>query len=238
MARETTGHFSTGAYGNDDARSCLGFAGQGTGGAKYIWFDADWRGVVDDDFNIILTFSNIKIGQTHTFNSPYQFYLAVVPGQQTMPNSVPGNAKASKGYSINLSNGYPEGTTYVDWQQNIGTFGPFNIGKTNQFSYDNQGRIIVYLGGCTTYSVDDPVYPVSMPIYLGDNFIEITDYYPWGRMINNEWKSHNRPSGSLKRMVNKQYVDIKNASVAGRDDHGFVKKNGIWVKSPITGSQS
>lgn len=234
-----TGHFSTGSYGNDNTRSCLGFAGQGSGGAKQIWVDADWTVQIDDSYNLTLTLSNLKIGQTDTLDSDYQFYFAVVPGEQTMPNSIPSNARASKSYSIDLGG---IGANRISWTRNLANFGPFNIGKADQYIYNDQGDLEIFIGGCSTYHVDDPVYPKSMPIYLSSGdvnnpFVSYTDYYPWGRYLSGVWKSHNRTGGSLKRYSGGKWVDVKNATIAGRTDHGFTRHSNAWVKSPITGTQ-
>ena len=95
----------------------------------------------------------------------------------------------------------------------------------------------VYVSGICLFNDDAPGgvkwnRSVRIPVSGLRDFLE---YYPWARYVGGEWRSHNRPGGSLKR-YNGGWKDVKNSQGPGASK-GFRHNGSTWAKSPKTGRE-
>lgn len=81
----------------------------------------------------------------------------------------------------------------------------------------------------------DPMTSAKITV-TGSWVPQIFEYYPWGRLISNEWWSHNRNGGSLTR-YNSGWQDVKNVQGNAGDSKGFRYDGSQWNVSPKTGRE-
>ena len=114
---------------------------------------------------------------------------------------------------------------------NLATDASWGNDETGYYGY-------VYVGGCCLFNDSPPGIdtdynaPKAIRIY---GLQAALDYYPWGRHIGGEWRSHNRSGGSLKR-YNGGWKDVKNSHGSGASK-GFRHNGSTWAKSPKTGRE-
>lgn len=230
MANSASGHFS---------QVCCGFAAQGSTRVHPIDVNVscDWTLDWNNLDNLVLTLSNLVFTGVEPINQNYyDWYLSCVSGEFVMNESGPvgGTTYAtSSWYHVKHGSGNPSNGR-ADFSYNAGTI-VWDIGPLERFSFDDDGNLDIWIGGCSTYSVTEPVYPESAKITLkSDTPIKrLMEWYPWQRMISGEWLSLNRDVGSLTSMKNGSWKDIKNSDMDRAE--GFVYNNG-WKKSPKSGN--
>ncbi len=77
----------------------------------------------------------------------------------------------------------------------------------------------------------------SVPIRVDDDWVpQIFEYFPWGRLIDGEWWSHNRNGGKLSR-YNSKWADVKNIQGDSSKSKGFRHDGTQWNMSPKTGKE-
>lgn len=257
-AKTFTGHIVSGVFGDYTQESCLGFAGSGTSSAtaKYIEFSFDWQIDIDTKGEMTFQMSNMHCRQQEIYNNYYDFWLGIFADRHVLGQHPPAECIYSEEppFSVDNTGGLPQGTQHILLDSDVtpGTFGPVNLGKATDWSYNEADEsVTIWIGGCTRYDQTDPIYPVSIPITLknGDNQGGGTPdpgpsgccwYYPWA-IFKGAWKSHNRSGGALK-IKKSSWSDCMNRYEHHDEDidHGAVANgqyyNGGWRQSDITGS--
>jgi len=91
---------------------------------------------------------------------------------------------------------------------------------------------ILYLSGTGTYSVTTPIYPQVVAITIPGLLAPISDYYPWSRYLDGEYKSCNRSGGSFTCYDGSAWQGIKNSDTSG---NAWYYKDSTWVICPKIG---
>lgn len=118
--------------------------------------------------------------------------------------------------------------------------GWYYAGKVEDLERDGNSAIYLYVAypventGGTVNTLDISSYQIR----IDDSSVvpSIFEYYPWGRIISNEWRSHNRQGGSLKR-YNSGWQDVKNTYGSTANSKGFRYNGSSWDISPVTGRE-
>lgn len=242
---------------------CCGFAASGTSSDLYphdVNVSCNWTLDWSNLDSMILTLDNLVFTSSNLKNNYYDWYFGVVSGSSLMEKNGPRDADMITRMDVNgaiCGDGNPA-SGRSDFVYNAGSV-VWNIGSLYRYDsngeklkdedgnyllryeFDSNGNLVIWLGGCSTYNVDKPVYPYSKPISFYANpplRDQILKYFPWERRISNVWYSLNREgststSAGLFRIRNGAWSPVTNIET-GNDDHGFRYNNG-WQKSPKSG---
>ena len=115
----------------------------------------------------------------------------------------------------------------------------YYVGNINDLESDRRTYFNLYVAfpvRNTTGEVNFDELDAYKITVTGSFVPEIFEYYPWARLISNEWWSHNRTGGSLKR-YNSGWKDIKNVYGSASSSKGFRYNGSSWAVSPKTGRE-
>lgn len=241
-------HINTGSYTDGDAPSAAALPGSGGLSAKYILCQVGINLVVADNLHVYIAINGGSISSSSVRVTTYtRGYFAARPQQFQM-----GEDQTGKFYgNFNMSNegaggeyapiSYTFPTTTLpevgaEWSGN----GYTDLGHISNFSWvegSNDGYLYTACTFLYSSPISDPIFPTPVRITL-PNFKRFYNYFAGAIRKSNGFQSCDRAGGNMQIRKNGAWRDCKNQfGDASSQDTVFIRKNGTFIKSALTGSK-
>lgn len=245
----TTGSISKGSKDDRDQPSFIGFAGDGSSvaTARYIKCTFNWKFTLNDDGSCVLDMYDFHY-ESYLLNSSYTWYISLLDasGSQTMGTSAPDNAIVTMYDEYDFGG---NGSDRVNFDYRSSKHLTWRCPDIKPYLNDNY-ELILYVGGCSTYSVTDPVYPVSIALNFQGNppIVTLFDYYPWerysesgssgGGSVDVEQGGSGDGSIEIKPKAGSPGWVSLNRNGSDTDSSGLHRIDGSWVRETNRQGQS
>lgn len=257
-----------GALGNKHGSGCVGVAGEGLP-AAYYYTHGNLTIRQNSDGTIDVNQTSLTVEQNEISNAEadgswaedtWWFHgLYISRSSFTLKDGPSGPSGYGSGVKVwnagkisHQGQGSGNATSHYSWLSGGSSTGWQRIASSINDLQHNAANTEIYLyaGGLIDYS-NTPTTSISIPAAkitlqstgTGGNddptIPTLFEYYPWQRMINNEWYSLNREGGTsnsagLFRLVGSYNKCTNIQGGATANQHGFTYNNG-WQVSPKSG---
>lgn len=257
LAGTITGVSQTGEVGDPNSwanatvsfgkKSAMGLPGSAGNLATYCYCRFRWTVRVYDDMSVTLQITDFTAEQNWIAGAlyPVAFYAGTRKWYWQWENG----AMHAK-YDAAYPGDYIRYTNMQEWT--IGVPDPhgrfywtFNTDEKDickltdiGWSLEHQNAGNLYVSGIGLYSgVTQASYPEPVKIEV-PNLKVYLDYFPMAVRKSSNWKSCNRPGGSLQRLSSGKWTNIKNTESSSGTNHAFRRSGGGWTKLSKTGTES
>lgn len=244
---------SNGNRNDAGAESCCYIPGSSGFGSAYFGISASVRLAVTDENEVYIALNGGSAGHdarkltkgAHPWDMywGYDYSAFTISSVSGLPNKQylgAMTADPDPGRGANANFDFPTTAAVAVGDDASALSGWRHVGNVSQLERDGNDAIYLYVAFPVANTVGEVNFDTldSYRVRIDDPTItpDIFEYYPWGRLIGDEWLSHNRSGGSLKR-YDSDWKDVKNTYGSEANSKGFRYNGSSWAISPVTGRE-